>query len=90
MLLSVDEEILKAKPPSYQRYTAKRGLPVRHYNGEVNLEQVDEDTHLVWTGQFKPLVPGTGGLLASLLRLAIARIADDVIAACERSANRDA
>jgi hypothetical protein len=89
IVMSVDEEILDATPPSYQRYTAVRGLPVRDYRGEVHLHQVGGGTHLVWTGQFEPLVPGTGRLLASLLRLAIGRIAYGVIAVCEQSVNRD-
>lgn len=89
VVVSADEEILEATPPSYQRYTAVRGLPVSDYCGEVRLDKVGEGTHLVWTGQFEPLIPGTGRLLASLLRLAIARIADAVIAVCEQSVNRD-
>ncbi|TPG36460.1 SRPBCC family protein [Mycolicibacterium hodleri] len=77
----VDEEILEASPPHYQRYTATRGLPVRDYRGEVRLDPVDGGTHLVWTGAFEPLVPGTGWLLAAFLRVSISRIVSGAYAA---------
>jgi uncharacterized protein YndB with AHSA1/START domain len=86
-IVRADEEILEARPPHYQRYTAVRGIPVSHYCGEVHLNEVDGGTELVWSGTFEPRIPGTGRLLAVFLRLAIASIADHAIAAAEQSAD---
>jgi hypothetical protein len=88
-VLRVDEEILEARPPHYQCYTAVRGIPVSHYRGEVHLDSVDGGTRLVWTGTFEPRIPGSGRLLATLLRLAIGAIATRAIAVAGRHAGTD-
>jgi hypothetical protein len=43
---------------------SSRGLPAYDYRGEVDIDEVDGRTHVVWTGQFKPRFPGTGPVLA--------------------------
>lgn len=83
-VLRVEEEILEARPPHYQRYTAVRGLPASKYRGEVQLDRVEGGTRLVWTGTLEPLIPGSGWLLATSLRLAIRAIATRAIAVAER------
>ena len=85
-VVRADEEILEARPPHYQRYTAVRGLPASNYCGEVQLDEVETGTKLIWTGTFEPRIPGTGWLLAALLRLAIGMIANRAIAVAEQSA----
>jgi hypothetical protein len=84
--LRVDEEILEARRPQFQCYTAVRGIPVSDYRGEVHLDSVDGGTRLVWTGTFEPRIPGSGRLLATLLRLAIGAIATRAIAVAEQDA----
>src|SRR4051812_12693874 len=69
----VDEEILEATRPSLQRYTV-RGLPVTNYDGLVRIDEADGRTHIVWTAQFRPIIPGTGAVLGKLLGMAISRI----------------
>jgi hypothetical protein len=88
-LLSVDEEILEARPPHFQRYTAVRGIPMSRYRGEVHLDSVSGGTRLVWTGVFEPRIPGSGWLLAILLRLAIGAIVTRAIAVAELHAGTD-
>jgi Polyketide cyclase / dehydrase and lipid transport len=83
-LLTVDEEIVEATSPSHQRYTV-RGLPVRDYTGDVRIEEVDGRTRIVWTGQLTPRFAGTGTLMAKFLESSVRRIADNLIAACERA-----
>ena len=89
-ILSVDEEIIEARQPHYQHYTALRGIPVSHYSGEVRITEGNSGTEFVWSGTFEPRIPGTGRLLATLLGLAIAKIADRAIAIAEGTANTDA
>jgi hypothetical protein len=66
-----------------------RGIPVSHYRGEVHLDSIDGCTKLVWTGTFAPRIPGSGWLLASLLRLTIGAIANRAIALAEQDAGPD-
>ena len=86
--LKVDEEILEATSPSFQRYTV-RGLPVTDFVGEVRLDDTSGRTQIMWTGRFRPRVPGTGWALGKFVEFSIARIIDGMIAACKRSAPRD-
>jgi hypothetical protein len=88
--LRVDEEILEARAPHYQHYTALRGIPVSDYWGTVQINDVEEGTQLVWTGTFEPRIPGTGRLLASLLGLAISRVAGRAVSIAEQSADTGA
>jgi Polyketide cyclase / dehydrase and lipid transport len=85
-LMTVDEEILEARSPSYQRYTV-RGLPlpIRDYTGEVHIDEVDGRTRIVWTGQLTPRFAVTGPLIAKFLESAVRRIVDSLIAACSRA-----
>jgi len=85
-LLTIDEQILEATRPSYQRYTALRGLPAREYSAEVRIDELNGGTRLVWTGQFKPRVPGTGWVLAQILAYSIGVVVNRLIAGCERAA----
>jgi hypothetical protein len=39
----------------------------------------------VWTGQLTPRFAGTGTLMAKFLESSVRRIADNLIAACERA-----
>lgn len=87
-LFTVDEEILAATRPSYQRYTV-RGLPATDYVGQVHIHEDGGRTHILWTAEFRPKIAGTGWALGKFLGLSISRIADDLIAACERAAIKD-
>jgi hypothetical protein len=64
-----------------------RWVPVSRYSGEVRLTEVDGATELLWTGTLEPRIPGTGRILATVLGLAIAKIADRAIAIAERAAD---
>jgi len=81
-IIRVDEQIVEAYPPSYQRYTL-RGLPLIDYCGEVRLSRADSSTRLEWTGRFRPQIPATGYMLAKFLEWSIARIADALIIRCQ-------
>ena len=87
-LMTVDEEILVATSPHYQRYTL-RGLPARGYIGEVHINENDGRTRILWTAEFRPRLAGTGFVLGKFLGFAIGRITDSLIAACERAATND-
>lgn len=83
---SVDEEILEARPPHYQRYIGVRGFPVSQYGGEIRLSQVETGTELLWTVTFQQRVPGTGRPLETIIRAVITSLADHAIGVAEKSA----
>jgi uncharacterized protein YndB with AHSA1/START domain len=83
--VSVDEEIVEARPPHYQRYTGVRGFPVSQYCGEIRLSEVDNGTELLWTVSFEQRVPGTGRTLAMIFRAVITKMANRAISVAEES-----
>jgi uncharacterized protein YndB with AHSA1/START domain len=44
-----EEQILELEPPHQMAYTVVRGLPVRHYRGQVVLESTDRGTEIRWS-----------------------------------------
>jgi uncharacterized protein YndB with AHSA1/START domain len=91
--LSVDEEILEARPPHYQRYTILRGAPVKNYCGEVHLEPAGSGTALLWTVRFTATVPGLGpglrialGFLIDLVAKALLKMAESDFSGSTHSA----
>lgn len=83
---SVDEEIVEARPPHYQRYIGVRGFPVSQYRGEIHLSQVETGTELLWTVTFEQLAPGTGRPLQMIIRGVITYLVDHAISAAEHAA----
>jgi len=88
--VSVDEEIVEAHSPHYQRYVGVRGFPVSHYGGEIRLGAVEAGSHLLWTVSFVPLVPGTGWPLRWIFRSVITYLVDHLISEAEKSTGLDA
>lgn len=82
---SVDEEIVEARPPLYQRYIGVRGFPVSQYGGQIRLNQVEMGTELLWTVTFEQLVPGTGRPLQTIIRAVITYLVNHMITAAEES-----
>jgi carbon monoxide dehydrogenase subunit G len=66
--LAVEEEITAFEPPRRLVYQLVGGLPLRDHEGEVYFEPLGERTRIDWRVRFRPWLPGTGGLLAQLLR----------------------
>ncbi|WP_131784810.1 SRPBCC family protein [Protofrankia symbiont of Coriaria ruscifolia] len=69
------EEIVEHVPARRHAYRIRSGLPVRDYLETVDLTPVDGGTEIVWQGNFVPLVPGTGAILAAVLKFFITRLA---------------
>ena len=82
---SVDEEIVEARPPHYQRYIGVRGFPVSQYRGEIDLSQVETGTELLWTVTFEQLAPGTGRPIQMIIRGVITYLVDHAISAAEHA-----
>lgn len=72
-VLVVEEQIVDFKPNERLEYVLIRGAPVRDQRGEVALARDGEWTRVRWSVCFRPLVPGTGWLIALLLRHALER-----------------
>jgi Polyketide cyclase / dehydrase and lipid transport len=74
-VVNVDEEIVEARPPHYQRYRINRGLPVSDHTGEVHIEPLGPGSAVLWTGRFTVKAPGFGPVLRFLLARAIGLLA---------------
>lgn len=71
--LVIDERITAFKPGERLEYTVVEGAPIRDHAGEVVLAAERDGTRVTWTVRFRPLVPGTGGLIARILRAGLSR-----------------
>jgi uncharacterized protein YndB with AHSA1/START domain len=78
--LAVEEEITGFDPPKRMTYRIAGGLPVRSYRGEIRLEPCESGTRLVWSADFSPLIPLTGGLLRWALERTLSRMATSLAA----------
>jgi uncharacterized protein YndB with AHSA1/START domain len=66
--LAIEEEVIAFEPPARLGYRVVAGIPVRDCEVEIRLAPAGAQTSVTWDVQFRPLVPGTGWLLARLLR----------------------
>jgi hypothetical protein len=57
------EEVIVWDPPRHLGYIAVRGLPVRHYQADVRLDDDGTGTTVTWSCSVEPLLPGTGAAL---------------------------
>jgi uncharacterized protein YndB with AHSA1/START domain len=77
--VAIEEEIIGYEPPRRLEYALTAGLPVRDYRAEVVLEPAGLGTQLVWRARFRPLVPGTGGLLRRILARSLQSMVDALV-----------
>jgi uncharacterized protein YndB with AHSA1/START domain len=80
--MAIEEEITAFERPSRTAYRLIAGVPIRDHSGEVRFEPDAAGTRVVWTVRFRPLVPGTGWLIGSILsreiRSALAGLAEHI------------
>lgn len=70
------EEIVVAERPAHHAYRLVGGPnPVRNYRAAVRIEADGDGSRITWRGEFDPLVPGTGALLARAYRSFITGLA---------------
>jgi uncharacterized protein YndB with AHSA1/START domain len=74
--MAVDERITAFKPGERLEYTLVEGAPIRDHAAEIVLTPDGDGTRVVWSVHFRPLVPGTGWLLARMLRGGLERSLD--------------
>ena len=74
--MAVDERITAFKPGERLEYTLVEGAPIRDDAAEIVLTPDGDGTRVVWSVHFRPLVPGTGWLLARALRAGLERSLD--------------
>jgi len=69
--MAIEEEVTAFERPARMGYRLIAGAPIRDHGGEVRFEPDGAGTRVVWTVRFRPLVPGTGWLVRSLLERGI-------------------
>ena len=78
------EQIVEYNPPVHMAYTIVSGIPVRGYHADIDLLGDATGTTIRWSGAFEPQVPGTGALLAVVLRRIVLGYARAAAAEAER------
>jgi uncharacterized protein YndB with AHSA1/START domain len=82
------EEILEYEPPTHMAYTVLSGIPARDYRADINLYPDTGGTLIRWRGTFTPTIPGTGALLAAVLRRIMSTFARRAAAEAQRRRGR--
>jgi uncharacterized protein YndB with AHSA1/START domain len=65
------EQVYAFEPNRHLAYGVISGLPVRGHRADVRLTDVDGCTELEYAGSFEPTVPGSGMVVAQIMRTAI-------------------
>jgi len=78
------EQITEYDAPVHMAYTILSGIPVRGYHADVDLRADETGTTIRWTAAFEPKVPGTGALLAAVLKRTVLGYARAAAAEAER------
>jgi hypothetical protein len=69
------EQVVAWEPPHHLAYTILKGFPVRHYRADVRCTPDGSGTLITWTASFDEKLPGTGRLMAAVLKTLIKRFA---------------
>jgi hypothetical protein len=72
------EQVAVWDPPHHLRNTILSGFPVRDYVADVTLAPDGDGTLITWSSTFDAKVPGTGRLMAAVLRRMINGFASSV------------
>jgi len=71
--IAIEQEVVGFDAPHHLRYRIVSGIPVKQHEAEVVLTRGPKGTHLDWSVHFEPRFPGTGALIARLMRREIER-----------------
>lgn len=85
MGLVIEEEVVGFEPGARLAYRLKAGAPLRDHAGEVTLSPDGAATRVRWSVSFRPIVPGTGALLAYALERGLARGLDGLARLAEQA-----
>jgi uncharacterized protein YndB with AHSA1/START domain len=77
--MAVRERIDEVVPGEFFSYSIIKGAPTRSYRGKGQIASRDGETLVTWSGDFVPLVPGTGPLVKLLARKSVDRYLDAVL-----------
>ena len=70
------EEIVVHDPPRHHAYILHASFPLRGYRADVELFEAGRGgTVIRWRGSFRPVVPGTGGILRRYMSATVAGFA---------------
>jgi hypothetical protein len=84
------EEIVELVPDRRFSYSLLRGLPMRGYRADIDLEPHDGGTTIRWQSRFHAKYPATGGVLRRFFRRFLQRCVDGLAAHAAEAAERAA
>ena len=79
------EEVVVFEPDRHLAYTVLSGVPVKGYRADVTLAPcADGGTDITWHAEFRPALPGLGGVIRRRLGAFITQTAAQLAAAAEQ------
>ena len=79
------ERVVERRPGEQLSYVLLSGLAIRDYRSDITLTPGPGGTTITWHSEFRPKVPGTGGLYRRSLSNFIGRCADGLARASARA-----
>lgn len=72
--LAIEETVIAAEVDRFIEYRLTRGgYPIRNHRGRLDFHRADGGSHVAWHIEFDAALPAAGGIVATLLKLAIGR-----------------
>lgn len=84
--LKLQEETVEYVAPSKHTYTLLPPAPIKNYVSTVTITPSGTGSSLRWTTEFEDIVPGSGVVIARVLKPGLAQVAKKLAAAAEASA----
>jgi hypothetical protein len=82
--LKLREETLEYDAPRKHVYTLLQPAPIKDYVSTVMITPTDGGSRLHWATEFTDRIPGSGALIARVLKPGLAQVARKLAAAAER------
>ncbi|MEL7603272.1 MAG: SRPBCC family protein [Bacillota bacterium] len=74
----VRESLVEIDPPHSYSYSILSGSPVKSYLGKAEFIAGENGTIIKWSGEFIPIIPGIGWIVAKVTKKYIHRIIDEL------------
>lgn len=72
------ERLLSVNPPYSFTYEMLSGAPLKSYLGKVMLQPEGDTTHVTWSADIEPKIPGTGWIVKLVLKKSFNRFIDEL------------
>ncbi len=74
----IREKLESINPPNQLTYSLLSGIPVKNYNGTVDINPINGKTCISWKVKFNPTVFGSGWIIKRLIKKGLNRLISEI------------